>query len=100
MRNKIPYKDKKTWHEKIPSSRWWTKFELNSERIKKTVHMAIHTIFENQLPDEQLVTLCEINWSVYTEEAREVFKESLTKILSLKKEKNLYNRKCYKHLKT
>lgn len=61
-------------HHIIPSSRkdeWFnTSHPDNIIRIKVQVHNAIHTLFSNETPQEQLMTLAKINRKVYSPKTR------------------------------
>lgn len=99
-KRKTNYRNKYTEHHKIPSSRWWTSFTDNVEKIKKTVHMWFHNVFQNALYNEQLHMLHELNKSTLTPEALEVVEKFKYEIYLLLKNKNLYKKSCYKKLKS
>lgn len=64
-------------HHKICKSRWWNNSTENVEAIYIRTHDAIHTLFGNLLPHEQMKRLMQINGSVCTD----MFSEDLLKIL-------------------
>lgn len=47
-------------HHLCPYSRWWATNETNIERLRMTVHDAIHTVFENKIFPEQLEKLAKL----------------------------------------
>lgn len=64
-------------HHLCPKSKWWTDIEENYLELPRKVHNAIHFLFQNKLPAEQILTLLNINASALTED----FKGRVKKVL-------------------
>ena len=54
-------------HHLCPSSRWWSNRAENLIKLDKRIHTALHLLFQNKLPHEQLLKLIEINKLVLTD---------------------------------
>ena len=86
MRKKI------TRHHIIPKSIGGSNHRNNIIELMNTQHRALHTIFENQDPVEQIDTILSISATALTEE----FKRDIIKILSIQEIQYFYNLKCIK----
>jgi len=79
--------NKLTRHHIMPSSRWWGMHKDNIKHIKWVQHRALHTLFSNQTPVEQLKTLVlNINTTALTNE----FKNDIMYILEYEDDKDYY----------
>lgn len=91
------YRSKNTRHHKVPESKWGTSCEENIEYIRQTVHRAIHTIFENDLPHEQIKYIADLNKTTYTEEWEKLINDFKTQLDLLIREQKFYKKKCFKY---
>lgn len=67
-----------TRHHILPRSQWWSDDYYNIKMLKWNKHNALHTIFDNDTPREQLIRLlCNINATALTAE----FQNDILKIL-------------------
>jgi hypothetical protein len=66
-----------TKHHIAPTSRGGTDNERNIVRLVNNVHVALHQVFSNMLPHEQLGRLIDINSTALREE----FKQEIFRIL-------------------
>lgn len=48
-------------HHLLPTSQWWANIAKNIELIREVQHRAIHTLFENKMIAEQLLTTVDIS---------------------------------------
>ena len=48
-------------HHLLPQSQWWANIPKNIEVIREVQHRAIHTLFENKMIAEQLLTTVDIS---------------------------------------
>lgn len=48
-------------HHLLPQSQWWANISRNIELIRDVQHRAIHTLFENKMIAEQLLTTVDIS---------------------------------------
>lgn len=48
-------------HHLLPQSQWWANISRNIELIRDVQHRAIHTLFENKMIAEQLLTTVNIS---------------------------------------
>jgi hypothetical protein len=55
-------------HHLIPTSKWWLNVEDNILKIPVQIHNAIHLLFQNKRPDEQIKQLLKLNSDVLTED--------------------------------
>ena len=61
-------------HHLMPKSRWGLDNNANILRMWKVVHSALHTLFDNSTPTEQIESLVNINSKVFTKEfTKELF---------------------------
>lgn len=65
-------------HHLLPQSQWWANIARNIELIRDTQHRAIHTLFENKMIAEQLLTTVDISAKALREDVREWLIETLT----------------------
>jgi len=75
-------------HHLLPTSRWWANISKNIEIIRDVNHRAIHTLFQNQMIAEQLITTVNIS----SKALREDVKERLLEVLQSKDIKDPYER--------
>lgn len=75
-------KEKKTIlmsrHHLLPQSQWWANIPRNIELIRDVNHRAIHTLFENKMIAEQLITTVNISSKALREDVRQWLLETLT----------------------
>lgn len=64
-------------HHLLPKSRGWDNVEENLDYIKNSRHRAIHTLFQNQIIAEQLITTIDISAKALREDVREWLIETL-----------------------
>jgi len=58
-------------HHILNRSRWWSNIKENIVSLEQKQHKALHNLFANEWPREQILTLvCNINMSALTEEFR------------------------------
>ena len=82
---KTKYKeDKYSNHHILPRSRFWSNEPCNVELIKDNYHRAIHTLFQNQMIAEQLITTVNISAKALRDDVRERLLETVDK-------KKIYN---------
>ena len=90
---------KLTRHHILPSSKWWTDDDRNIIMLSNKVHRAIHQIFNNDDPIEQIKTLTlTINWQALTDD----FKQRIVDILIYKDpsyylKDGIYRKKNYEY---
>lgn len=65
-------------HHLLPQSQWGANIARNIELIRDTQHRAIHTLFENKMIAEQLLTTVDISAKALREDVRERLIETLT----------------------
>ena len=65
-------------HHLLPQSQWWANIARNIELIRDTQHRAIHTLFENKMIAEQLLTTVDISAKALREDVREWLIDTLT----------------------
>ena len=65
-------------HHLLPQSQWWANISRNIERIRDTTHRAIHTLFENKLIAEQLLTTVDISSKALREDVKQWLIDTLT----------------------
>lgn len=81
--------NKLTRHHICPKSIWWTNNPDNIKRLKDNVHKALHILFTNNSPVEQLWNLTfKINHTALTDE----FKEDIRQILSIEDNEYFYKK--------
>ena len=66
-------------HHVIPRSRGWVNDSQNLIEIKDTKHRALHTLFDNKLIAEQLLTTLDLSQKAMRAEVLERLVETLTK---------------------
>ena len=66
-----------THHHLLPQSRWWTNIARNIELINDNTHRAIHTLFENKMIAEQLLTTVDISAKALREDVKQGLYETL-----------------------
>ena len=64
-------------HHICPTSRGGTNDPRNIPRISDKVHLAIHTIFSNELPHEQIETILQISEEVL----KPAYKDAIRQII-------------------
>lgn len=70
--------DQYSKHHILPKSRFWSSESCNLEMLKNTTHRALHTLFQNQMIAEQLITTVELSEKALREDVREWLIETLT----------------------
>lgn len=65
-------------HHIVPKSQYWTSDKKNLIELRDSTHRAIHTLFENKLIAEQLITTVNISSKALRPEVRERLLETLT----------------------
>lgn len=65
-------------HHLLPQSQWGANIPRNIELIRDTQHRAIHTLFENQMIAEQLITTINISSKALREDVKQWLLETLT----------------------
>lgn len=63
--------DKYSKHHILPRSRYWSSESCNLEILKNTTHRALHTLFQNQMIAEQLITTISLSEKALKEEVVE-----------------------------
>lgn len=70
--------DQYSKHHILPKSRFWSSEPVNLEILKNTTHRALHTLFQNQMIAEQLITTVELSEKALREDVREWLLETLS----------------------
>ena len=70
--------DQYSKHHILPKSRYGSSEYCNLEIIKNSTHRAIHTLFQNQMIAEQLITTVELSEKALREDVRNWLLETLT----------------------
>lgn len=70
--------DQYSKHHILPKSRFWSSDTVNMEILKNTTHRALHTLFQNQMIAEQLITTVELSEKALREDIREWLLETLS----------------------
>lgn len=65
-------------HHLLPQSQWWANIAKNIEIIREVQHRAIHTLFENQMIAEQLLTTVDISSKALREDVKQWLIDTLT----------------------
>lgn len=65
-------------HHILPKSRWGSSENCNIEMLKNTTHRALHTLFQNQMIAEQLITTVGLSEKALREDVRERLLDVLT----------------------
>lgn len=65
-------------HHILPKSRGWSGDDNNLEYIKNSKHRAIHTLFDNKIIAEQLLTTIDISAKALREDVKEWLIDTLT----------------------
>ena len=65
-------------HHILPKSRDWSSNDSTLEYLKNTKHRALHTLFENKMIAEQLLTTIDISAKALREDVREWLIDTLT----------------------
>jgi hypothetical protein len=65
-------------HHILPKSRGGSGDDNNLEYIKNSMHRSIHTLFQNQMVAEQLITTVELNEKALRKDVRDRLLEVLT----------------------
>ena len=81
MQNKL------TRHHIVPKSMNWSNTPDNIKKLKDNIHRALHILFSNQTPVEQMETLM---YSINTTALTYEFKNDIWKILSIKDDEYFY----------
>ena len=70
--------DQYSKHHILPRSRFWSSEPCNIEILKNTTHRALHTLFQNQMIAEQLITTVDLNSKALREDVRQRLLEVLS----------------------
>ena len=70
--------DQYSKHHILPKSRYWSSESCNIEILKNSTHRALHTLFQNQMIAEQLITTVELSERALKEDVKERLLEVLT----------------------
>lgn len=70
--------DQYSKHHILPKSRFWSSEPVNMEILRNTTHRALHTLFQNQMIAEQLITTVELSEKALREDVREWLLETLS----------------------
>lgn len=65
-------------HHLLPQSQWWANIAKNIEIIREVQHRAIHTLFENKMIAEQLLTTVDISSKALREDVKQWLIDTLT----------------------
>lgn len=65
-------------HHILPRSKWWASVSENLEYIKNSKHRAIHTLFENKMIADQLITTIWLSARALREDVRDWLLETLS----------------------
>ena len=65
-------------HHLLPQSQWGANIAKNIEVIREVQHRAIHTLFENKLIAEQLLTTVDISSKALREDVKQWLIDTLT----------------------
>ena len=65
-------------HHILPRSRHWTSEDCNLELLRNTTHRAIHTLFQNQMIAEQLITTVWLSERALRDDVRDWLLETLS----------------------
>lgn len=65
-------------HHLLPQSRWGANIARNIETIREVQHRAIHTLFENKLIAEQLLTTVDISGKALRADVKQWLIDTLT----------------------
>ena len=79
-----------TRHHIIPKSAWWNRHFHNIEPLREVKHRALHTMFENKLPAEQISEIVDLTWKAFNK----VFAESIIEVVNSFTPEEIYNQKC------
>ena len=74
-------------HHIVPRSKWWSNIDDNLIKIPIQVHNAIHLLFQNRTPAEQIKSILKINEKALTKD----FKQSIFDIIRLTETEYIYN---------
>lgn len=66
-------------HHILPKSRDWSGDRINLEVMKDSTHRAIHTLFQNQMIAEQLITTVSLSDKALREDVRDWLLDILTR---------------------
>jgi len=64
-------------HHLLPKSRWGTSHPDNVDKMKVYKHSALHCLFDNKTPIEQIIQILTMNEKVFTKK----FQEDLVDVL-------------------
>ena len=79
-------------HHILCKSRWWTNNKQNIVKLDTRVHNALHLMFANGTPSEQIARILDISSTALTSEV----KSDIIKILDNKELDYWYKRAVYK----
>lgn len=69
--------DQYSKHHILPKSRFWSSEPVNMEILKNSTHRALHTLFQNQIIAEQLLTTIDISAKALREDVKQWLIETL-----------------------
>lgn len=73
-------------HHIVPRSKWGTWEKDNIKRLKVKTHEALHILFSNDTPQEQIQRLIQLNYTALTRE----FVSDITRILEINDDEYFY----------
>ena len=77
MLSSMKLEDQYSKHHILPKSRYGSSENCNLEILKNSTHRAIHTLFQNQMIAEQLITTVELSEKALREDVRKWLLETL-----------------------
>ena len=70
--------DQYSRHHILPKSRFWSSEPSNIEIMKNSTHRSLHTLFQNQMIAEQLITTVELSGKALREDVKQWLLDTLT----------------------
>lgn len=70
--------DQYSRHHILPKSRFWSSEPSNIEIMKNSIHRSLHTLFQNQMIAEQLITTVELSGKALREDVKQWLLDTLT----------------------
>ena len=85
----------KPWHELtnhhiIPKSYWWNRYAHNIASLRDNKHKALHTMFSNNLPHEQVLNIVDLTGKAINK----VFSQAIMEVVNDFTPEEIYNQKC------
>ena len=82
--------NKITKHHILPKSLWGNRHYDNIAKLRETKHRALHTMFHNQAPHEQVLELIDLTWKAINK----TFSEAIIETVHWFDIEEMYNEKC------